>query len=378
MEHLIHAYPAPHPGEFIKEELEARSWTQIDLAYVLGIAPQYVNAVLSGRRGISSEMAKALGKAFDVPALFFTNLQAAYDLSRAAEPDPSIERRARLQDHYPVREMIKRGWITEDLDPMLLEMEMMRFFQVEHVEEIPYLRHAAKRTSYEERNIPPAQVAWLFRVQQIASNIAVPAYSAAGLRRALSKLQQLLLSAEEIRHVPRILAECGVRLVLVEPLPQAKIDGVCFWINKSSPVIGLSLRFDRIDNFWFVLRHEIEHVLNCDGQKDGRKIVDDVDVLERGEDLPEEECRANLAAQEFCIAQDKLVGFIARKHPFISEADVIGFARLHGVHPGIAVGRIHSYTRNYKFLRKFLVKVRQIVTSGANVDGWGTVFPVTL
>ncbi len=66
--------------------------------------------------------------------------------------------------------------------------------------------------------------------------------------------------------MPRILAECGVRLIIVEGLPNAKIDGVCFWLDKVSPVIGLSLRFDQIDNFWFVIRHEIEHVLNKDGQ----------------------------------------------------------------------------------------------------------------
>ena len=81
-------YPVPTPGEFIKEELEAREWTQIDLAYVLGISPQNLNGILSGKRGISSEMAKALGKAFDVPAEFFSNLQATYDLSRADDPDP--------------------------------------------------------------------------------------------------------------------------------------------------------------------------------------------------------------------------------------------------------------------------------------------------
>ena len=46
-----------------------------------------------------------------------------------------------------------------------------------------------------------------------------------------------------------------------EALPSSKIDGVCLWLDQHSPVIGMSLRFDRIDNFWFVLGHEIEHAL---------------------------------------------------------------------------------------------------------------------
>src|SRR4051794_1751968 len=103
----------PHPGYFIREELEAREWTQRDLAYVLGVAEQAINMIVSGKRGISAEMAKAFGKAFDVPAEFFANLQNAYDLARAREPDPAVARKARLQNCYPIREMIKRGWLVD-------------------------------------------------------------------------------------------------------------------------------------------------------------------------------------------------------------------------------------------------------------------------
>ncbi|MFX8692489.1 hypothetical protein ABTM44_18400, partial [Acinetobacter baumannii] len=70
---------------------------------------------------------------------------------------------------------------------------------------------------------------------------------------------------EETRNVPRLLQEAGVRFVIVEGLPGSKIDGVCFWLDDKSPVIGMSLRFDRIDNFWFVLRHECAHVLHGHG-----------------------------------------------------------------------------------------------------------------
>src|SRR5947207_9612789 len=92
--------PVPHPGEFIREELEAREWTQRDLAFVLGVPEQAVNMLVTGKRGISPDMAKALGTAFDVPAEFFSNLQNAYDLSKAREPDPAIERRALLQKTF--------------------------------------------------------------------------------------------------------------------------------------------------------------------------------------------------------------------------------------------------------------------------------------
>src|SRR5205823_1144921 len=100
---------APHPGEFIREEIEARGWSQRDLAYILGCSEQALNMILSGKRGISPEMAKALGDAFDVPAELFLNLQKSYELAQARDPDPGVAKRARLQSRYPVREMIKRG-----------------------------------------------------------------------------------------------------------------------------------------------------------------------------------------------------------------------------------------------------------------------------
>src|SRR6266851_942340 len=118
------------------------------------------------------------------------------------------------------------------------------------------------------REIPFPQLAWLFRARQIARSITVTEYSGKRLKAALHHLRRLLNEPEDTRHVAHILAECGVRFVLVEPLPQGKIDGACFWLDPGSPVIGMSLRYDRIDNFWFVLRHEIEHVLRGHGKRE--------------------------------------------------------------------------------------------------------------
>ena len=74
----------PHPGEFIREELEARGWLQRDLAYILGVPEQAVNMILAGKRGISPDMAKALGDAFDVHPEFFANLQKSFEMANAS------------------------------------------------------------------------------------------------------------------------------------------------------------------------------------------------------------------------------------------------------------------------------------------------------
>ena len=76
--------------------METKGWCQRDLAYVLGVSEQAVNAILTGKRGISADMAVTMGAAFDVPAEFFANLQMAYRMSRASAPDPGIAIRGKL------------------------------------------------------------------------------------------------------------------------------------------------------------------------------------------------------------------------------------------------------------------------------------------
>jgi HTH-type transcriptional regulator/antitoxin HigA len=149
--------------------------------------------------------------------------------------------------------------------------------------------------------------------------------------------KQLLISPQEIRQVPNILAQAGVRFVLVEFVPGAKIDGAAFWMGDV-PVIAMSLRFDRINNFWFVLRHECEHILQKDGQ-----VTIDVELTEkvqRRDTLPPEEIRANAAAGEFLVPSVVLEDFISRVRPLYSERRILAFARHHGVHPGLVVGQL--------------------------------------
>jgi HTH-type transcriptional regulator / antitoxin HigA len=90
------------PGYFIREELDARGLSQADLAWILGRPPQGVSLILSGKRGISPEMAKALGAAFDLPATYFANLQTNFALTQAREPDPTIIERAKLIEQRSV------------------------------------------------------------------------------------------------------------------------------------------------------------------------------------------------------------------------------------------------------------------------------------
>lgn len=371
--------PVDHPGSFIAEELDERGWHQADLAYILGMDAGQLNKLINGKIDINPDTAVALADAFDMQAEFFLNLQRMYDLYKARKADPGVRTRAAWLSIFPVREMIKRGWI-EDAEPKLLDLQMLRFFDKNRIEDIPFvnssaqlLGHAAKKSSYERTS--PMQYVWLTRVRKIAEQMECPLYSPDALRSNLSLIRAHMLDKDDFIRIPAILRKCGVRFVLVEALPGSKIDGVCVWID-GQPVIGMSLRLDRADNLCFVVRHEIEHILNKDGLEESFSPVDE--MVYDNDGLPDYEIAANKAAAEFCVPQNLLDSFIARKSPFISERDVLAFSARVEINPAVVVGQIQNRTGQYTKFRKYLTTVRDYLLDWEFKDGWGHQAPTGL
>jgi HTH-type transcriptional regulator/antitoxin HigA len=374
--------PSEHPGEFILEELEARGWSQADLAFVLGWDTSLLNRLIKGNMNVTPDSANMLGDAFDMPAEFFMNLQKMHDLGRAKKADPGVKTRASWAAVFPVREMIKRGWI-EDTESSLLDVQMVRFFgrsrrdEVPFVSDAPVIAHAARKTSYSE--ILPSQYAWLHRVRSVARTVECPAYSEDALRSVLATLRAHFIDPDDLPRIPALLKQCGVRLVLVEHMSGSKIDGVCTWLDEQ-PVIGLTNRLDRIDNLCFVLRHEIEHVLRGDGREETFSPIDDFDgnLGSESPDLPDCEKLANAAAADFCVDQVMLQSFILRKSPYISEKDVRAFAVRAQIHPAVVIGQIQHKTNRHNWLRKYQTSIRAFLKEWEAVDGWEQVARVDL
>lgn len=367
-----------HPGEFLRDELDERGWTQTEFAEIIDRPLRLVNEIVNGKRGITPETAKELGAALGTSPELWMNLDSAYHLWKTDPVSPSIGKRAKLREQYPVRDMILRNWLRPSEDTEVLESQLLRYFEVGSIEDTPPLayRAAARRSDAEEEELSPTQLAWLYRVKHVASAIPVSKYSKKKLLSALSQLRDFREFPEDIRNIPQLLEDCGTRFVIVEPLPGSKIDGVCFWINDS-PIVGLTLRFDRIDNFWFVLRHELEHVLNEEGKE--KAVVDsDLNYSEEGDELPPQEVSANTAAAEFCVPQDRLEDFIARKGPYISRKDVVGFARSIEVHPGLVVGQLQWKLQRFDLFRSFLVSIRDKIVPVAMTDGYGQMMPLQI
>lgn len=355
------------PGDTIQGELEERGWTQADLAAIMGRPVQAVNEIIKAKKRITEDTAKELEAALGIDAELWLRMEALYRLHHADPAPSSVARHAALRARIPLRHMLARGWVQDSDSVDKLERCVLDFLEITAVEEKAQLAFAAKQTDY-DAELSPAQEAWLFRVKHLAEGLPCAPYSEAKLRDAVEQMKPLRASPEEIRHIPKLLADAGVRFVIVEPLPTLKkVDGVCLWVDDK-PVIGMTLRYDRIDNFWFVLRHEIEHVLNRDGT------VMDTDLDVKRENLSEQEQRANAAAADFGVPVDQMESFMSR-HPIYSELKINSFANYIGVHPGLVAGQLRRRLGNYKLFSSLLEKIRHIIIPVSVVDGWGSSLP---
>ncbi|HUS06895.1 MAG TPA: HigA family addiction module antitoxin [Bryobacteraceae bacterium] len=361
------------PGEYIREEIEVRGWTQLDLAEILGRPPQAVSEIITGKRSITTDTAMALGDAFGTSAQVWLNLESSYQLSRISGKDDSVSRKAKLYEIAPLKDMQRRGWIETSSNIDVLEAQVLNFYDIKSLSDPIYFHHAARKST-DYSSITPGQLAWLYRCRRLAKGVPVTRkFSSASFDACLKRLSSLRAATEEIRHIPEILSHAGIRFLIVEPLPQTSVDGVCFWLDTESPVIALSLRFDRIDYFWHTLMHEMKHVKEREGMEqptiDMNLVGSDAQPFE---DKSDSEKAADTFAIDFLVNQQKLSEFVIRVRPLFSKAKIAAFAAKQHVHPGIVVGQLHhKKTFQFRYHRDFLEKIKEIITEVSLTDGWG-------
>ena len=151
------------------------------------------------------------------------NLESAYQLAQVKDPDEDVARRASLYSKAPVKEMLRRRWIEPSNAVEVLEKQIVAFFELTRLDdEIRFCAAARQSTSY--MDVTPMQCAWLFRAKKLARAVQAKRFTPQLLDEGLTRLRHLLQSPEEVRHVPRILAESGIRFVVLEPLPRRHVS----------------------------------------------------------------------------------------------------------------------------------------------------------
>ena len=367
------------PGEAIKTALQERGWSQEEFAAIAGKSREAISAVINGKSRVTPNMAVRLAAALGDEPGYWMRLDASYQLALLDHDAPEVERRARVFTMAPIREMQRRGWISQTKDLERLERELRSFFQIKSLEEEPRLIVATRKAS--QKKLTPAERAWCFRARQMAEAIPMSRpFDSDRLSGATAELRKLATHAKEARRLARVLEKYGVRFVVVEPLSGAKIDGAAFWLDDlQSPVIAVSIRYNRIDAFWFTVMHEWSHISNGDALSVDTNLVRDPEDIEDQSvlvgDTTEE--RANDEAADALIPNTELESFVRRLGPLYPRQRIIQFAHRVKIHPGIVVGQLqHRRELGYSSYRGLLVKIRAVVIETSLTDGWGqTVSP---
>lgn len=353
METKLTAARVTPPGRILRRELEARGWTQQDLAGILGRPTQAITEIIRGTKQITPETAVALGAAFGTSAELWANLESNYRLALARQGTASsdeVSRKAKLYELVPVGELIKRGWIKASKSIDELERSVFDFLGIDRIDEEPKLvvslRHSARDGSQ-----VAAQRAWVRRVEVVAQERHVGPFDRKKLEGAIRSLRALALEESGVAKVPPLLEELGIRFVVVPHLTRTKLDGAAAYA-KEGPIVALTIRYDRIDYFWFTLFHELAHIVlgHRGGHLDEEQDVGEIDDDER---------EANARAASWFVSNELVHELSRRCGGRPSRAAIEAFAAEQRLHPGIVVGRLHRLDLvPYSYFRPLLVKVR--------------------
>ena len=339
----------PTPVAAIEFRMEQAGLTNRDLMPFIG-GRSKVSEVLSGKRAITMSMARALHRHLGIPAEVLIQ-------EPGARFDPAYEELE--PERFPLKAMAKAGWIP-DVPDLLDRAEELIGGLIERaggqrVATAPLYRKNNQRRMNAKTD-EYALRAWCWQVMATAQEHPPDADYEPGTVNPefLRCLAQLSTSGDGPRRARDFLAQSGIGLHAVRHLQRTHLDGAAVLLVDGRPVIGLTLRYDRIDNFWYTLMHELAHVsLHLDNGSEDTAFVDDHSL--RG---VEPAAGDSKEAQADRMAEDALIppdiwrdGAILNRPTTMAVLDLAAEAK---VHPAIVAGRVRHELVNYRLLSQFV------------------------
>lgn len=347
----------PDPVDAILFRMEQQSLSQKDLVPYIGSRSK-VSEVLSGKRPLSLSMVRALHAGLGIPAKVLLHEQAS---NLMKEPDVEWTR-------FPLREMIRRGWIQEKVSDVQGQAEevLRRFFaKVGPETSVLALYRKSSSSMRSIRSMDEyALLAWTARVIIQSSENPPPGgyHPQTVTLEFMRQVAQLSWSEQGPALAKEFLEKHGVSLIIESHLPKTHLDGAAILLqDEKRPIIGLTLRHDRLDNFWFCLLHELAHIsLHLDEKT--VQFYDDLD-LESQDDPRERE--ADKMAGEALIPEE-----VWRKSPasrLRTPEAAQHLANQLRIHPAVVAGRMRHQFKSYRVLNQ-LVGHNQVRKSFPNVE----------
>ncbi len=355
--HLVEEYeekhfpiPLPDPIEAIRFRMDQRGLKQKDLTQYLG-SKSRVSEILSGKRPLTLSMIRSLHHGLNIPA----------DVLLGAENSqlPPVVKGIDI-NNYPISEMVKRGWFGSQVQT--------KKNLIDNIEElfIPFIMPKGvrfdqsacyKRRSNNKKVIDNnAMLAWQMRVWSLVKQQNIASYNPDNIdKQFIREVVNLSILDEGPIVAQDLLAKVGIGLAIEKNLPKTYLDGAAIRIKGEAPFIAMTLRYDRLDNFWFTLCHELAHIHLHLQDDESQSFLDDLDE----EDKNEKELAADKLASDAIIPGKIWSSFSSRK---LSRRTIYDFATSNRLHEAIVAGRYRRESGNYKIFTDLLGhrKVRKL------------------
>jgi HTH-type transcriptional regulator / antitoxin HigA len=338
----------PDPVEAIKFRMDQAGLSARDLVPLLGSRAK-VSEVLSGKRSLTLQMIRALHEHLGIPAEVLLRQPEATLPEVPADIDWS---------RFPLAAMAKLGWIDSGLNFKDQAEEIIRSLMnsaggINVLPEALYrkndgTRQNAKMDAY-------ALKAWCYQLLAQARASALPiAYRQGSITQDFARnLVRLSWLQEGPRLAKEFLANHGIHLIYLPHLPRTHLDGAALKLPDGTPVIGLTLRYDRLDNFWFCLCHELAHVALHMQQGTDEAFFDDLSLGDvEGIETDDKEAEADQWAQEALIPAEVWAASSVKENA--TPAAVVELAHELGIHPAIVAGRVRKELHNYRLLTHYV------------------------
>ncbi len=322
---------APTPLAAIRFRMEQEDLSARDLEPYIGSRAR-VSEVLSGERPLSIDMIRALNQHLGIPAESLIRPEPLADTGPVLEPSRVI---LKLLSEWS---LMKRG---ERYDAFLSRacgsapaVAMLRKTRTE-------------RTN--AKTDPSALQAWCASVMLRSHQCRVTArFDATSIDLdVVRKIAALSSRDDGPQAVPSVLANLGIAFVALPHFPDTHLDGAAMRREDETPVIALTLRHDRIDNFWFTLLHELAHV--------AKHIAGDTPIIFDDLELKSQDAREQEADR---LSQDALISKElwddASLDEYASTAQILALAARAGVNPAIVAGRWQKQHRDFRKFSRLL------------------------
>jgi addiction module HigA family antidote len=263
-----------HPGETLTEKLEEMEMGPKEFALRTNKPEKTIIAVMKGKSSITPDMAVRFEGVTKIPAHFWMNHQRSYDEFIVREKRKvTIEEAVPWAKHFPLTDMINKGWLPQVSSIQEKTMELLAFFGFSNHKawEEYYFKQQLKvafRISLSQIQEPYAISAWLRKGELQAAELEANDYSEKKFKDALPKIKSVMATHSEgfFNQLQDICLNAGVKVVQTPTINKIPISGSTRWLNNT-PLIQLTDHYPHNDSFWFTFFHEAGHIL-LHGKKD--------------------------------------------------------------------------------------------------------------